>query len=113
MAQGKAQHSLCPAAFHGGVLQFGPRAFEQLSVFNAGRTYGFTSPAAQATVDVSFKGGGGIGKTSFGYSSHQIDAAARSVILVTGGDVRWASLETEAAMDARKQFLFMRREHGC
>jgi len=52
------------------------------------------------------KARGSAAQPTFANSSHKIEAAAGSVVLITGYDVSGAGFETEAAMNAGKEFWF-------
>ena len=90
-----------------GRRDFRARRFQQMSVFNSGGTRGFARPTAKATIDVRAKRIRRVRQAALLDRAHEIDATARTVILVRRHNVRGTGFQTEAAMNAGENlFLF-------
>ena len=81
-----------------------------MSILNAGRAGSFARPAAETAIDVRLKCLRCFGEPALFDRAHQVDAPARTVILIGGGDVRGTSFETKPAMNAGKDLLLFASE---
>src|SRR5207245_3914812 len=78
----------------------GPRRLEAVSVADAGGADRLAPATAEAAVEVRREGGIVGGELAALERAHQLDAAARAVGLVPGGEEGGARLQAEAAVDA-------------
>ena len=113
MTQDKIQYSVNAGRLSRALHDLGARGFQQLAIFNAGRTRGFTRAATQAAINMSFKRERSDRKPSFFHRAHQVDAPAGTVILVAGRYVSGTRFQTEAAMNAGEDLFFFSRENAC
>src|SRR5256714_4743321 len=84
------------------------RGFEELAVLDARRTDALACAAAEAAFDVARERARLYGQSPLFDGAHQIDSAARAVVLVARVDVCRAGFEAQAAMDAREELLLLR-----
>src|SRR5205823_12876965 len=77
---------------------------DQLAVLHAGRTRGFARPAIEAEIDVPLHLLVQL-DPPIGHGAHEVDAAARAVVLISQLDVGWTRRRTQAAMDAVEKQL--------
>src|SRR5712692_8299710 len=86
-----------------------PRRFQQLPVFNACGTRRLARATTETAIDMSFKRWRLNRQPLFLNCAHQVDAPARAVVLVSGGNVSGTSFQTKTAVNAGQKFLFF----GC
>ena len=63
-------------------------------------------PAAETSIDVSFKCVRVVAEAPFTHGAHQIKTAAWSIVLISGDDVGRTGFKAEAAVNAGQQLLF-------
>ena len=81
--------------------QMDARRLERMSVLDAGRTRRFARAATEAPIQVVLKHGILPGQIPLRQSLHEDDPAARAICFVVGRAVGRATLQAEAAVDAR------------
>ena len=88
------------------VLRFDRLAerVDEPSILNARRTDRFARPAVEAKIEMSLHASGQLG-LPFGHHADELDAAARTVVLVAGFQVGWAGRRAESAMDTTQQLV--------
>ena len=79
----------------------GARCLEQVAIRHAGRTCRLTCPAAEAAVDVRSNVRIPCGQRAVHQRTHEVEPAARAVVLVLQHQVGWTGLQAEAAVHAR------------
>ena len=99
--------------FFSGLEEFSARAFQQLTVLNPRRTYRLARATAETAIDMIFKRGRIDGQAPFFDRAHQVDAPARTVILIAGSNISGAGFETQATVNAGEQLLLVLRKRGC
>ena len=84
---------------------------DELAVLHAGRAGGFAGAAIEAQLQMAANAVVEL-QLAVGDPAHQVDAAARAVVLVAQLDVRRARGGTQAAVDAVQKQLVVERGAG-
>ena len=82
-----------------------------MPVFNARGTSGFAGTTPEATVDMSFKSHRINRKALFLHGTHQVNATARTIVLIARDDVGGTGLEAKPTMNAGEDFFFFAGEN--
>ena len=77
-----------------------------MTVFDACRTNLLARPTTKTAIDVSCEGARRGVKTALGDGPHEIDAAAWSIVLVSGDYVCRAGFEAQTAVNAGEKLFF-------
>jgi len=93
VCKGQAQQLERESPFDLRSEQFCPACLQQVSVFNSRRADRLASTATETSIDVEFKRSRVGREFAFLDRAHQVNAAARTVILVAGQRVRRTSFE--------------------
>ena len=81
-----------------------------MPVLNACRTGRFARTTPETSVDVCFKSERIDREALFLHGTHQVNATARTVVLIAGDDVSRTGLETKTAVNAGQDFFFFSLE---
>ena len=84
-----------------------------MSVFDSRGTRGFTRATSQTAIDVGAKRIRRVRQAALLDRAHQVDATARTVILVGCHNVRWTGFQAEAAMNAGEDLFLLACERRC
>ena len=84
----------------------GPRRLQQLPVFHASGTRRFARATTETAIDMRLERRRLNRQTRFFDCAHQVEAAARAVVLVAGGYVSRTGLQTKPAVNAGQKFFF-------
>jgi hypothetical protein len=110
--QDKTQQSVTEAARFTGRKQFSSCCFQELSILDTRWTYLLAGTATQAAIDMALESGRIALEPAFTDRSHQIKAAARSVVFIAGDNVGRTRLQTQPTVNAGEQLLFFGGERG-
>ena len=92
----------CVAVRVAGRCHRDAKRLDQLAVLHAGGTGGFAGAAIEAELEMPLDARREL-QPPVGDGPHQVDAAARTIVLVASFDVRRAGRRAEAAVDAVEQ----------
>src|SRR5713226_10742852 len=87
-----------------------PRRFQQLPIFHAGGTRRLARATTETAIDMSFKRWRLNRQPLFLNCAHQVDAPARAVVLVSGGNVSGTSFQTKTAVHTSQKLFFFSGE---
>ena len=82
-----------------------------MSIFNSRGTRRLSGAATETAIDMVFKSKRRDRQSLFLHGAHEIDAAARAVVLIARYHVSRTSFQTEPAMNARENFFFFACEY--
>src|SRR2546429_5973487 len=104
--QDKAQDAIDPSLLTLILRNLGPRSLEQISILNSRGTCRFAGATAETAIDVRLKRQRIRLQPPFFYRAHQVDATARTVILIRGCNVGWTRFKAQPAMNTGENLFF-------
>jgi hypothetical protein len=110
MLQSESKQAIDPGRLGLHAHKFCAGGFEKLAILHTGRTRRFTRATSKAAIDVLFKRARLKREALLLYRAHQIDAPARTVVLIARRDVRRAGFETKPAVNTGQDFFLFSSE---
>jgi hypothetical protein len=83
-----------------------------LAILDARRTDLLAGAATETAIDVTFECSGVVFEPALSDRAHQVEAAARSIVLIASDDVGRARFQAQAAVNAGQQFVLFTFEQG-
>ena len=104
--QQQTQYAVTKTARRSGSEQLAARSFQQLTIFDASGADLFASPAAETSINVSFKCVRISLESPLAHGAHQVKPAAWPIVFITGSDVGGTGFQAQPAVNAGEQLLF-------